>query len=66
MDLGDLNDDDLLICSPTILGFSLSDKFWGEAIVDLIYDTITDTSIQESMQWIILDLLIGPPHPLHV
>ena len=63
---GDLNHEDLLICSPTVLGFSLSDKSWGEAIADLIYDARTDIPIQESMQWMILDPLIGPPYPLPV
>ena len=33
-----LSDNDLLICSPTVLAFSLSDKFWGEAVASLIYD----------------------------
>jgi hypothetical protein len=26
----ELSEDDLLVCAPTVLGFSLSDKFWGE------------------------------------
>lgn len=32
MDLGELGEGDLLICSPTVMGFSLGDKFWGECI----------------------------------
>ena len=44
-DLGDLNKDNLLICSPTVLAFSLSDKFWGEAVTDLIHETLIDTLI---------------------
>ena len=28
MDLDALTDEDLLICSPTVLGFSLNDKLW--------------------------------------
>ena len=35
---GDPSKDDLLICSPTVLAFSLGDKFWGEAVGSLIYD----------------------------
>ena len=66
VDRGHLNDADLLICSPTVLGFSLGDKFWGEATADLIYDPRTDTTMQESMQWMILDPSIGPPYPLPV
>ena len=66
VDRGDLNNDDSLICSPTVMGFSLGDKFWGEAIADLIYDAGTDITMQESMQWMILDPLIGPPYPLPV
>ena len=27
---GDLCKDDLLICSPKVLAFSLDDKFWGD------------------------------------
>jgi hypothetical protein len=27
---GELSDDDLLVCTPTVLGFSLGDKFWGK------------------------------------
>ena len=30
--LGELGEDDLLICSPTVMGFSLGDKFWGKFI----------------------------------
>jgi hypothetical protein len=66
VDRGNLNNDNLLICSPTLLGFSLSDKFWGEAIADLVYDARTDIRMQESTQWMILDPLIGPPYPLPV
>jgi len=29
---GELGEVDLLICSPTVMGFSLGDKFWGECI----------------------------------
>ena len=32
LDLGELGEDDLLICSPTVMGFSLGDKFWGKCI----------------------------------
>lgn len=35
---GDLSKDDLLICSTTVLAFSLGDKFWGEAVASPIYD----------------------------
>ena len=28
----ELGEADLLICSPTVMGFSLGDKFWGECI----------------------------------
>ena len=41
----DLSDNELLICSPTVLAFSLSDKFWGEAVASLIYDP-ADTLIR--------------------
>ena len=41
-DRRDLNNDDLLICSPTVLAFILGDKFWCETIDDLICDTETD------------------------
>jgi len=27
----EMKEDDLMICSPTALGFSLADKFWGKA-----------------------------------
>lgn len=30
LDPGDLQDEDFLICSPTVLGFALDDKRWGE------------------------------------
>ena len=30
---GDLRKNDLLICSPTVLAFSLSDKFWGKPLL---------------------------------
>lgn len=30
MDATEMKDDDLAICSPTILGFSLNEKIWGE------------------------------------
>jgi hypothetical protein len=30
MNLDEIADDDFLICSPTVLGFSLSDKIWGK------------------------------------
>ncbi|KFY02063.1 hypothetical protein V490_00656, partial [Pseudogymnoascus sp. VKM F-3557] len=36
MDLDALTDEDLLICSPTVLGFSLNDKLWLEfAVADI-------------------------------
>ncbi|KFY96264.1 hypothetical protein V500_02531, partial [Pseudogymnoascus sp. VKM F-4518 (FW-2643)] len=36
MDLDALTDEDLLICSPTVLGFSLEDKLWLEfAVADI-------------------------------
>ena len=34
----DLSKDDLLICSPTVLAFSLGDKFWGEAVTCRVDD----------------------------
>ena len=34
---GDLSQDDLLICSPTVLAFSLGDKFWGKVLTSLIF-----------------------------
>ncbi|KAK5093854.1 hypothetical protein LTS08_008813 [Lithohypha guttulata] len=36
MDLANLPDDKLVLCPPTVLGFSLNDKFWGEYAVDHI------------------------------
>lgn len=38
MDSAKINEDDLLICSPTVLGFSLSNKYWLEFAVDNISD----------------------------
>ena len=29
---GEMKEDNLLICSPTVMGFSLADKFWGKFI----------------------------------
>ena len=29
MDIQDMGENDLLPCSPTLMGFSLNDKFWG-------------------------------------
>ncbi|KAK5071431.1 hypothetical protein LTR70_010555 [Exophiala xenobiotica] len=36
MDLANLPDDKLVLCPPTVLGFSLNDKFWGEYAIDHI------------------------------
>ncbi|KAL2380542.1 hypothetical protein RJZ90_004516 [Blastomyces dermatitidis] len=33
---GELSENDLLVCTPTVLGFSLGDKFWGEFAIDNI------------------------------
>lgn len=33
IDPGEMKEEDLLIYSPTLLGFSLGDKFWGEAYI---------------------------------
>ncbi|KAJ9656286.1 hypothetical protein H2198_005061 [Neophaeococcomyces mojaviensis] len=38
MTLANLADDKLVLCPPTVLGFSLNDKFWGEYAVDHIHD----------------------------
>ncbi|KAK5936471.1 hypothetical protein PMZ80_011292 [Knufia obscura] len=35
-DLANLPEDKLVLCPPTVLGFSLNDKFWGEYAVDHI------------------------------
>lgn len=32
MEPASLNDDDLLLCSPTVLGFSFGDKLWHELV----------------------------------
>jgi hypothetical protein len=32
---GEMEEDDRLICSPTVMGFSLADKFWGKFITNL-------------------------------
>ncbi|KAK5080063.1 hypothetical protein LTR64_008773 [Lithohypha guttulata] len=34
MDLANLPEDKLVLCPPTVLGFSLNDKFWGEYTID--------------------------------
>ncbi|KAK5083831.1 hypothetical protein LTR05_006337 [Lithohypha guttulata] len=34
LDLRNMSVDQLLLCSPTLMGFSLNDKFWGEFAVD--------------------------------
>lgn len=34
---GEMKEDDLLICSPTVMGFSLADKFWGKLGDCLLY-----------------------------
>lgn len=34
--LGEMREDDLLICSPTVMGFSLADKFWGKSVSRLL------------------------------
>lgn len=33
MEPSEMKEDDLLLCCPTLLGFSLGDKFWGEAFI---------------------------------
>jgi hypothetical protein len=33
MDPSEVKGDDLLICSPTVLGFSLGNKLWGERLL---------------------------------
>ena len=42
---GDLDKDALLICAPTVLAFSLGDKFWGEAHANMIHDNRADRSM---------------------
>ncbi|KAK5099459.1 hypothetical protein LTS08_006041 [Lithohypha guttulata] len=34
LDPANLGDSELMICSPTVMGFSLNDKFWGEYAVE--------------------------------
>lgn len=34
--LGETKEDDLLICSPTVMRFSFADKFWGKCIGRLL------------------------------
>ena len=33
--LEEMTEDDLLICCPTVLGFSLNDKRWGEILLSI-------------------------------
>ncbi len=35
--LADIKKNDLLICCPTVLGFSLNDKIWGEILLYVVY-----------------------------
>ena len=42
---GDLKEDDLLICAPTVLAFSLGDKFWGEDFPSPIHPYRVDRSM---------------------
>ena len=59
-----MEDDDLLICPATALGFSLNDKFWGKAYIYIHGYSRADVLIQESMQWKILKALTGPRYLL--
>ena len=34
--LADMTENDLLICCPTVLGFSLNDKIWGEILLRVV------------------------------
>jgi hypothetical protein len=34
MDPGELKEEELAICSPTVLGFSLNEKIWGKSVLD--------------------------------
>jgi hypothetical protein len=34
--LADITENDLLICCPTVLGFSLNDKIWGEILLCVV------------------------------
>jgi hypothetical protein len=45
-ELARMNEDDLLICCPTVLGFSLNDKIWGE-ILHVCASVQTNSSIAE-------------------
>ncbi|KFY22807.1 hypothetical protein V493_06311 [Pseudogymnoascus sp. VKM F-4281 (FW-2241)] len=45
MDLDALTDEDLLICSPTVLGFSVKDKLWLEFAVAHISEIIRNESL---------------------
>jgi hypothetical protein len=36
IELSELKEDELLICCPTVLGFSLDEKLWGEIFLSIL------------------------------
>ncbi|KIW99705.1 uncharacterized protein Z518_11118 [Rhinocladiella mackenziei CBS 650.93] len=66
----DLHEDDWLLCSPTVMGFSLRDKFWGEYAVedirpidwsDLPFATLTIPSHKKEVILAITQNRLGQP-----
>jgi len=44
-----MSDEQLLMCSPTVLGFSFGDKMWAEFAVDSIHEIIFNTGAFDSL-----------------
>ena len=58
-----LEEKDLLICSPTVPGFALEDGLWGILVSLLHYgDCQADLLIQGNFSWPILKKSNGPRH----
>jgi hypothetical protein len=57
----EMSEDELLTCCPTLLGFSLSHKFWGKSSQPYKYGRFrADMHTQENLLWQILATLNGP------